>query len=147
MTRLLRHWDPWREMDQIRSELNRAFCDAVPAKVSREGILTPVNVSEDEKNLIVTAELPGIDEKKIDVTLSDNVLTIRGEKTFEKETEDENYYLSERSYGSFERSLSLPTEVDSEQVDATFEKGVLKIVLPKADPGETTKKIAVRRAE
>ena len=84
-----------------------------------------------EKAYEVTAELPGIDDKNIEVTLSDDVLTIKGEKREEKEEKERNYQLSERLYGAFERSFEMPEGVDTEKVEARFDKGVLKITLPK----------------
>jgi len=87
---------------------------------------------------MATAELPGVDEKDVDVTLADGVLTIRGEKKTERDEKDKNWPVVERSYGSFSRTISLPFDVDPAKVDAKFEKGVLRIHLPK--PVEVAKK-------
>jgi len=91
-----------------------------------------IDMTEDEKELQITAELPGIDEKDIEVSLLKNVLTISGEKSREKEEKSKESYFMERSYGSFKRSIQLPAEVEQEKIDAAFKKGILTISLPKA---------------
>jgi len=88
--------------------------------------------SETAKEIIVNAEIPGVETKEIDVNLKGNVLTIKGERQREHEEKDENFHRIERSYGSFYRFLRLPSEVDAEKIKATYEKGVLRIVIPKA---------------
>jgi HSP20 family protein len=104
-----------------------------------------VDVKELADGYEIAAELPGIDEKDIDVTVREGVLTLRGEKRFEKKEENENLFLSERSYGTFQRSFRLPDDVDPEGITARFEKGVLKLHLPKAPEQEAaTKKIEVK---
>src|SRR5262249_20807207 len=106
-----------------------------------------VDISEDEAAYKVTAELPGMDEKQIEGVLSDGVLTRKGEKRGEKEQKDKNCYLSERSYGSFQRSFSVPEGVDREKVTAEFAKGVLTVTMPKtAKAKEAEKKIEVKAA-
>ena len=103
-----------------------------------------VEVSENEKELKITAELAGLDEKDIDVSLSHDTLTISGEKKEEKESKEKGYYLKERSYGSFTRSIPLYSEVETDKIDAHFKKGVLTIKLPKVKRAvEEKKKIAV----
>jgi HSP20 family protein len=95
----------------------------------------------------VTAELPGMNEKEIEVVLSDGTLTLKGEKRQEKEQNEKNFYLSERSYGSFQRSFTLPSGVDREKIAADFAKGVLTITMPKtAKAKESQKKIEVKAA-
>jgi len=91
------------------------------------------DISETENEYMVTAELPGIDAKEIDVTLSDGVLTVKGEKKQEKEDKGENYHRVERSYGSFQRSFRIPEKVETETVDAAYKDGVLKLTLKKAE--------------
>lgn len=98
------------------------------------------DVSETDKAIELTAELPGIDEKDVELTLSDGVLTIKGEKKAETEKKEKDYYLSERRYGSFMRSLRLPESVDEGKIKATFEKGVLKVELPKRAGAQAKKK-------
>ncbi len=104
-----------------------------------------VNVVEDDKEIRVSAELPGIDEKDIEVSLSKDSLTIKGEKKEEKEDKGKNYYRMERTYGSFSRTIPLPTEIDADKVKAQFKKGVLTVTLPKtAKAIKETKKIPVK---
>lgn len=105
-----------------------------------------VDVAEDDKAYTVTAELPGIDEKDVDVSVSGDVLSIKGEKKKEREEKDKNYYLSERSYGSFERAFSLPEGVDQDKIAASFAKGVLTVTLPKNPEAQKSKKIEVKAA-
>jgi HSP20 family protein len=105
------------------------------------------NVAETDKTVEVTAEVPGVDAKDIDVQLREDVLTIRGEKKAEKDEKQKDYHLVERSYGMFERSFTLPTDVDPARVEASFDKGVLKIVLPKAAEAQSkVKRIEIKSA-
>lgn len=99
-----------------------------------------VNVKETEKEISVSAELPGLDEKDIELTLDDNVLTIKGEKKEEQEEKDETSYRMERTYGSFHRSIPLPVEIDVENVKARFKKGVLAVKVPKLKPDKAKRK-------
>lgn len=110
-----------------------------------EGALPKVDISESANSVQVTADLPGLDEKDVDVSLSDNHLIIRGEKKSEEEDKQQNYHWVERSYGSFHRSIPLPAEVDATNVDASFHNGVLKVVLQKTTDSGAAKKIPVRR--
>ncbi len=98
------------------------------------------DVSETDKALELTAELPGIEEKDVELLLSDGVLTLKGEKQAEKEEKEKDYYLSERRYGAFSRSLRLPETVDPDKIEATFDRGVLRIVVPKRAEAEAKKK-------
>jgi HSP20 family protein len=102
-----------------------------------------VDVAEMEDEIKVSAELPGLDNEDIDVSLSDDVLTISGEKKEEKEEKGKNYYRSERSYGAFRRDIPLPSQVDADKVDAVFQKGVLTITLPKTAEAKA-KKVTVK---
>jgi HSP20 family protein len=107
----------------------------------------PVDVTEDAKGYKVTAELPGLDEKNIAITLTGDQLVLKGEKIAEKEEKEKNYYLSERNYGSFQRSFRLPEGVDRDKIEAAFTKGVLTITLPKtAEAQVPEKKIEVKAA-
>jgi HSP20 family protein len=104
-----------------------------------------VDVSETDKEIRVSAELPGMDEKDIDVSLTRDTLTIRGEKKEEKEEKGKDFYRMERSYGSFSRSVPLPVEVETDKVAASFEKGVLNVTLPKSPKAiQETKKVSVK---
>jgi len=104
----------------------------------------PVDVTETDKEIQVTVELPGLDEKDIHVSLVRDVLTISGEKKQEKEERQGDYYRAERSYGSFRRSIQLPSQVQADKVDAVFRKGVLTVILPKTEAAQKRKKIAVK---
>jgi len=102
-------------------------------------------VTETDKEIEITAELPGLEEKDVQINLSDNLLTIRGEKKAEKEQKEKDYRLVERSYGSFLRTLELPEGVDPNGIKATIAKGVLKVTVPKPAPAQA-KKIDVKTA-
>jgi HSP20 family protein len=106
-----------------------------------------VDMSEDEKAYKITAELPGIEAKDVELTMSDGMLVLRGEKREEKEEKEKNYYLSERRFGSFQRAFQLPEGIDRDKVAADFTKGVLTITLPKTTEAQKkTKKITVKSA-
>jgi HSP20 family protein len=108
-----------------------------------------IDVGESENAIDLTAELPGVDEKDVDVTLADGVLTIRGEKKAERDEKDKdkNWHVVERSYGSFSRTISLPFDPDSAKVEAKFDKGVLHIHLPKpAEVAKKQQKIEIKKA-
>src|SRR3954452_3640516 len=138
----------------LHREMNRLFDDVfrstpVPFDQSGEAIVPQINVSQTEKELRVTAELPGVSEKDIDLTVDCDVLTIRAEKKVERkeEKEKENYYFVERAYGTFQRSLRLPFSVDAGQVQAQFENGVLTVTLPKPQGQQQSRKIEVQKAK
>jgi HSP20 family protein len=111
-----------------------------------QGLTPKIDVAETSDAVHVTADLPGLSENDVEVTLADGHLHIKGEKHAEKEDKDKNYHRIERTYGSFQRSIALPAEVDSEKVDASFKNGVLTVVLPKVPTGSSGKKIAVKKA-
>ncbi|PSC07029.1 Hsp20/alpha crystallin family protein [Alsobacter soli] len=137
-----------REMDRMFDDFTRGW--PAPSGMEQGGFLTPkVNVAETEKGLEVTADLPGVDPKDIQVDLTDGVLTLKAEHKSEKEEKDEakRYHLVERSSGSYMRRFSLPFEADEDKIDASFEKGVLKISIPRSASAEKpAKKIEVRSA-
>lgn len=134
----------------MQNEINRMFNEFGRGWPTRlvEGEVSPrLDVAETETAIEVTAELPGIDEKDVDVVLRDDVLTIRGEKKSEREEKKTDFHLVERSFGSFSRSIRLPFEADSEAVKASFAKGLLKVTIAKpAQVKEKTVKIPVRSA-
>ena len=92
-----------------------------------------VDIIENERGIVIKAELPGIDPKEVAVTIDNNVLTLKGDRHFEKETKEENYHRIEREYGTFTRSFALPTAVNGDKVTAEYKDGILKIVLPKRE--------------
>ncbi len=137
-----------REVDRLFDDFFRGF-DRFPSLPFREERLSEfspkINVSENDKEIEVTVEVPGMDQSDVDVSLRDDLLTIKGEKKQEKEEKDKEYYHVERSYGSFYRSLQVPCEVDQEKINAAFKKGVLKITLPKSPKAqENVRKIDVK---
>jgi HSP20 family protein len=128
-------WKPFRELDKMRGEMDRlwdSFFEGRPQVQFGEWFPT-LDVSETKNDLVVKVELPGMDQKDIDVSLSDGHLTIKGEKKQEKEEKEENYHFIERSYGTFTRSVQLPKEVKRDKISATYKNGILKVVLPKSE--------------
>ena len=148
-------WNSFRgEMDRLFDRfgfpsLRRVF-DIEPSwrSASSFNFSTPaIDMSEDDKAYKISAELPGIDPKDIDVSLSGDTLVLKGEKRQEKEKKNKNYHFSERSYGSFQRSFQLPLSIDRDKVAADFSNGVLTISLPKtAEAQKPKKKIEVKTA-
>jgi len=133
---LLTRWDPFREFVTLQDRMNRLFRDSYGPEGKDESLTTtafapPVDVYEDEHNITLKIEVPGIEEKDIDVRIENNTLTVHGERKFEKEEKEENYRRVERQYGSFTRTFTLPQTVDSEKIEANYDKGVLKIQLAK----------------
>ena len=131
-------WDPFRELGMLQDRMNRLFDDTGRGWRSDEPAATTswspsVDIFETEGEIIVKAELPGLERKDIVLHLENNVLTLRGERKFEKETKEENYHRIERSYGNFSRSFSIPATVDDEKIRADYKDGVLKIALPKKE--------------
>jgi HSP20 family protein len=137
----------------LQNEIDRLFSDftsdlPVIGKWNGNGRLNvSVDIAETEKALEVTAELPGVSEKEIDVSLAGNILTIRAEKESDKEEKTKDYHVVERSYGTFERSMQLPFKADPAKIEAKFDKGVLKLVVQKPVEAQTkTQKIEVKAA-
>ena len=131
-------WDPFRELGMLQDRMNRLFDDAGRGWRADEPAATTswspsVDIFETEGEIIVKAELPGLERKDIVLHLENNVLTLRGERKFEKETKEENYHRIERSYGNFNRSFSIPATVDEEKIRADYKDGVLNIALPKKE--------------
>ena len=138
-----------REIDRVFDN----FADAMPWSTrtnggNGQGRMTPqVDLSETDKAVEVSVELPGVDEKNVDVTVTDDVLTIKGEKKAEKEIKEKDYHRVERSYGVFQRTLTLPCDVKADKVEAVFDKGVLQITLPKSPEAKSkSHKIKIKSA-
>jgi len=131
-------WDPFRDLGLLQDRMNRLFDDAGRGwRADEPSATTPwspaVDIYETENEILVQAELPGVDRKDITLNLENNVLTLKGERRFEKETKQENYHRIERSYGAFSRSFSIPASVDDEKIRADYKDGILKIALPKKE--------------
>ena len=133
---LLTRWDPFRDLATMQNRLNRFVRESYSPEGPEEALTTtnfapPVDIYEDEHNITLKMEVPGIDERDIDVRIENTTLTVHGERKFEKEEKEENFRRVERQYGSFTRSFTLPSSVDPGQVNANYDKGVLKISLAK----------------
>jgi HSP20 family protein len=129
-----------QEIDRLFEGFTRGFADFP----SRE-VMPSMDLSETDKEIEITAELPGLEEKDIQLNVADNVLTIRGEKKNEREETKKDYHLVERSYGSFTRTVQLPDGVNPDSIKAVMSKGVLKVTVPKPAPAQT-KKIDIKAA-
>src|SRR5207344_3525777 len=133
---VLTRWEPFREFATLQDRINRVFRDSYSGAGQDEALSTSsfapaVDVYEDEHKVSLKIEVPGIDEKDIDVRVENSTLTVHGERKLEKEEKEENFRRVERQYGSFTRSFTLPSSVDPGQVSAHYDKGVLKINLAK----------------
>jgi len=142
-------WSPFRDLVNMQQEVGRLF-DGLVGDFDKDGDLMAswsprADVSESSDAYTIKAELPGVNKNDVKITLHENVLTIKGEKKQEKEEKDKNLHRIERSYGSFERSFSLPSGLKSEKIDAAYKDGVLTITLPKAESAKP-KEIEVKAA-
>jgi HSP20 family protein len=127
-------WDPFRELTSLQDRMNRLFQEQYGGReeeLTTSAFAPPVDIYEDEHNLTLKLEVPGIEEKDIDIRVENNVLTVRGERKLEKEEKEENFHRVERRYGSFVRAFTLPNTVDTDSAKANYDKGVLKITLSK----------------
>ena len=124
------------EFMNMQREIDRMF-DRFSGGTLDDGItstwLPAVDIIENENDYLVKVELPGVDKNGVKITINDDVLTIRGEKKQEREKKDDNYHRVERSYGSFQRSFTLPSSVQSEKIEASYDNGILTVMLPKAE--------------
>ncbi|MGQ9675241.1 MAG: Hsp20/alpha crystallin family protein [Chloroflexota bacterium] len=131
-------WDPFGELVTLREAMNRLLEDSFVRPSSAVatvagGRLFPVDVYQTENEYVVKATLPGVKPEDVDISVSDGILTIKGEIKEEQEVKRENYLLQERRFGSFHRELTLPVEVEADKAEATFENGILSLKLPKAE--------------
>jgi len=144
---------PWTDRGKVsrfRTEMDRLFdrffdWGASPVTAGEGGWVPSVDVSETDKDVIVKAEIPGMDPKDIDISVDGNRLTLRGERKHEHEEKGENYHRVERSYGAFSRAIGLPAEVDRGKAEAAYKDGVLKVKLAKTKES-STKRIEVKSA-
>ena len=143
---MLTRWDPFRELITIRNTMDRLFDSALagsPTTWQPAAWDLALDVAESEDEFTVKASIPGINPDDLEITFTNNTLTIKGETKEEKEVEQAHYHLRERRYGSFARSITLPAGIEADKIQANYEAGVLKLRLPKAEEVKP-KKIAIR---
>src|SRR5215213_559415 len=134
-------WDPTREVDSLQSEMNRlfdTFFGGRPANGALRRWIPPMDLVETDDHLVLRADLPGLDREDIEIEVKDNVLTISGERKTEHEAKNEGFHRVERAFGRFSRSLDLPRGISAEEVDATFDRGVLEVRIPKPEERKPT---------
>ncbi len=133
----LKKWEPFKDLMSIQERMNQLFDDTLSTRkegteeFSKGNWSPPVDIYETATHVVLKAEIPGISQDNIDIKIEDNALVLKGERKFEKRSDDETYYRIERSYGTFMRSFTLPNSVDQSGVKATYEAGILKIVMSK----------------
>jgi HSP20 family protein len=132
-------WDPFREVVALQNRVNSLFGNFAEneSPLTTASFIPAVDVYEDEKKVVLKLEVPGIEEKDLDIRVENHTLTVKGERKFAAEEKEENFHRIERRYGSFYRAFTLPSTVDTESVDAKYEAGVLKLELkkkPEAQP-------------
>jgi HSP20 family protein len=135
MSSMITRWDPFRELAQLQDRVNRLFQETGSGSHEEafptSSFVPAVDIFETEHNIVLQMEVPGIDQKDLDIRIENNTITVRGERKFSKEVKEENYHRVERRYGSFQRSFSLPNTVNTDNVLADCENGILKITLAK----------------
>jgi HSP20 family protein len=145
-------WEPFRDLLSLQDRMNRMFDESYRGRSASDdwalgGTWAPaVDIYEHEGNIVLTAELPGVDPKDVDVRVENNVLTLRGERKWSDDVQRESYHRVERAYGSFTRSFTLPNVVDTEKIKADFKEGMLKLVLPKREEAKP-KQISINVAK
>ncbi|HKC13129.1 MAG TPA: Hsp20/alpha crystallin family protein [Vicinamibacteria bacterium] len=147
-------WEPFRDLVSLQERMNRLFDDSfrgINRTGSEEdwvgGAWAPsVDIYEQNGNIVLKAELPGVDPKDVDVRVENNILTLRGERKLENEVKRENYHRLERAYGTFTRSFTLPNVVDTEKIKAEYKDGLLRMTLPKKDEAKP-KQISINVAK
>ncbi len=146
----LTRWEPMRELATMRQVMDRMFDEDMFRlaggwdRSGGEAVSLALDVAEKDDAYVVKASLPGVNPEDVDITLADNVLTIRGETKADNEIKEEHYHLRERRFGSFTRSVALPNAVDADKIEAVNENGVLTLTLPKAESVKP-RKIEVKR--
>ena len=145
-------WEPFRDLLSLQDRMNRMFDESYRGRSASDdwalgGSWAPaVDIYEHEGNIVLTAELPGVDPKDVDVRVENNVLTLRGERKWSEDVQRESYHRVERAYGSFTRSFTLPNVVDTEKIKADFKDGMLKLVLPQREEAKP-KQISINVAK
>lgn len=132
-------FDPFRGMATLQDRINRIFDDAFVRSRDAEDDINlcawrpAVDIFDNEENIIINAELPGVEKKDVSVELKDNIITIKGERVIDKEVKEESYFRKERCFGTFQRAFTLPDAVSSDKVKAVFKDGVLRVEIPKPE--------------
>jgi HSP20 family protein len=129
-------WDPFRDLSKVQEQMNRFLGDSFLRRANDSSLTTwapEVDIHETEDALVLEVDLPGMEEKDLDIRVENNMLTVRGDRKFEKKVSEENYLRVERAYGSFSRSFSLPQTIDAESIKADYRNGVLTIRVPKRE--------------
>ena len=136
-------WEPFRNLVSTQEQFNRLFNDTFSRMFGENEPATrtqwspPVDIYENDQNIVLKAELPGVDPKDVDIRVEDGTLYLKGERKFEKETKEENYHHVERSYGTFVRTFQLPRSVNTDNVVAEYKDGVLTLTLPKREEAKS----------
>jgi HSP20 family protein len=135
----INRWDPFREAVALQNRVNSLFRDLTESEegAAKAQFVPAVDIYEDAKKVVLKLEVPGVEQKDLDIRVENQTLTVKGERKFEAEEKEQNFHRIERRYGSFYRAFTLPTTVDAENVHATYENGVLKLELskqPEAQP-------------
>ena len=153
MTRMLARWEPFRDLSSLQDRIDRLFEDSLArfrmpfGGEALEGTAwsPAVDIVETDNEIVVTADVPGIDPKEVDIQVQNGTVTLKGERKFESDVKEDNYRRVERVYGSFVRSFSLPLTVDSDKVEAEYRNGVLELRLPKKPEAKPKQvKVAVK---
>ncbi len=131
-------WDPFRDLLDLQDRMNKLFEESFRRFRSTDldlagGFVPAVDIYETDNEIVLKAEIPGVSKEDIKIEVQDGVITLKGEKKVEKEVKEENYHRIERAYGSFQRSFSLPSNVDRDRIKAAYKDGVLEVVLPKKE--------------
>jgi HSP20 family protein len=130
----IQRWNPWRDLMRMQEDFNRTFESFVkPGVVSELRWMPDIDVFEKEENIMVRVDLPEMKAEDVDVSIIDNALVIKGERKQMEEVKGEEYYMTERRFGAFERTIDMPVPVKADDVKATYRAGVLEITMPKAE--------------
>jgi len=150
MANVLSRWDPFQDLLSIQDEMNQLFGRALGQPSGRQGgeastrMWAPaLDISERKDAYLVTVEVPGVNAEDLEITLEDGLLTVQGERQFTAESSEQQFHRVERRYGAFRRSITLPSSVEASAIEASFDNGVLQIVVPKAEEAKP-KKIEIR---
>ncbi|MFP3981594.1 MAG: Hsp20/alpha crystallin family protein [Desulfobacterales bacterium] len=137
-------WNPWTTLPTLQDRINRVFDDMFPTTEGREDMglfewRPMVDTYEKDDHIVIKAELPGVKKDDISIDVNNNVLSIKGERKDEEKVDEENYYRQERFYGKFQRAFTLPDNVDTDNIEANYNEGVLEVKVPKTEESKTRK--------